>query len=104
MLTKRHIKLNITEDLKDELFKQGMRNGSQSLGDIGTQQDGGFVPEWDDAFLKGDIHGVTLVTGDSRDTVEKRLEEVKKIFSGSVDEVATVSGDARPDEERGNEQ
>ncbi|KAF1960067.1 Dyp-type peroxidase [Byssothecium circinans] len=95
-------KLNITGDLRESLFTNGMKSGARSLGDLGTVQGNSFVPDWDDTFM-GEIHGVTLVTGDSRATVDKKLEEVKSIFLGSVKEVSTVVGDVRPDEEKGNE-
>ncbi|KAJ4303435.1 dye-decolorizing heme-containing peroxidase [Kalmusia sp. IMI 367209] len=95
-------RLNFMDDLKESLFTDGMKNGAAALGDIGTQRDGSFVPDWDPTFM-GEIHGVTLVTGESRDTVDQELADVKKILSGSVKEISTVTGDVRPGQEAGNE-
>lgn len=98
-----NVQLNFMDDLKDPLFTNGMKNDSRTLGDLGTQQDNGFVPDWDPTFM-GEIHGVTLITGDSRDIVNQKLADVKEIFSGSVREISTVIGDVRPGKEAGNEQ
>jgi hypothetical protein len=59
--------------------------------------------------FKQEIHGLILVTGDSRTTVEGRLADIKKIFlvgeeSATIHEVVTLVGDVRPGDEAGHEQ
>jgi hypothetical protein len=80
-----------------------MRDDAQRLGDNGVDTDTDFLPDWDDAFLQ-EIHGVGLITGDSRETVNGKLASVKDILSDTVKEIATIVGDVRPDEQAGNEQ
>ena len=81
-----------------------MLSDAFDLGDNGVQQSGeSFQPDWDETFLQ-EIHGVTLVTGDSDDTVNEKLASVKDILSGSVTEIATVNGDVRPGDQAGHEQ
>ncbi|KAI9693742.1 MAG: hypothetical protein M1822_003013 [Bathelium mastoideum] len=97
-------KIGITDNIGDTLFNSGMLSGSSALGDNGAQQaNGTFQPNWDEAFLQ-EIHGVTLVTGDSHDTVNEKLASVKDALSGSVTEISTISGDVRPGDEAGHEQ
>lgn len=81
-----------------------MKDGAQSLGDNGViQSDNTFKPDWDDAFLQ-EIHGVALVTGDSRDSMNAKLSDVKNILSTSVGSIATLTGDVRPGDQAGHEQ
>lgn len=68
------------------------------------------MPDWDDAFLQKEqeIHGVILVAGDSFDSVNGKLDEVKSTLSfegtSSIAEVASLAGDVRPGEFSGHEQ
>lgn len=81
-----------------------MQLGARGLGDNGVvQDDNTFLPDWDDTFLQ-EIHAVALVTGDSHETANDKLADVKNIFSTSVSEIKTLVGDVRPDAEKGNEQ
>ena len=80
-----------------------MKQDAQSLGDNGVQTDKGFQPDWDPAFLQ-EIHGIGLITGDTRETVSDKLATVKDILSDTVKEIATLSGDVRPGDQAGHEQ
>jgi hypothetical protein len=80
-----------------------MIEDARNLGDNGVQSGEDFHPDWDDAFLQ-EIHGVGLITGDSRDSVNSKLASVKEILSDTVKEIATMSGDVRPDDQAGHEQ
>lgn len=73
------------------------------LGDRGTGGCSNFKPDWDAAFLQ-EIHGVTLVAGDSHDTVNSKLADVKQILGATVKEITTLSGDVRPGDQKGHEQ
>lgn len=91
------------EDAQDSLFTSGMRDGAEGLGDNGVRQGDKFQPDWDSTFLQ-EIHGVTLITGDSHDSLNEKLASVKDILSGTVKEIATISGDVRPGDQKGHEQ
>jgi len=99
------LQLNITDDIKDSSFTSGMRNSAiRTLGDNQvTDPDGTVRPDWDDTFLQ-EIHGVALVAGDSHDSVNEALTNVKNILSNSVKEISTISGDVRPGDQKGHEQ
>jgi len=65
-------------------------------------------PNWDLEFL-GQVDGLILVAGDSRDTVKEKIEEIHKIFpenpnQSSITVVKTIIGDVRPGTESGHEQ
>lgn len=96
--------MNISDNIQDPTFTSGMREDAKNLGDSGAPgADGKFQPSWDAAFLQ-ELHGVALVTGDSRDTVNQKLASVKQILSTSVKEVTTITGDVRPGDQKGHEQ
>ncbi|KAF2451251.1 Dyp-type peroxidase [Karstenula rhodostoma CBS 690.94] len=104
------IALGIQDDLKDPLFTAGQRGDAFDLADKGTgNTKENFKPDWDAAFLQEQqaIHGVVLVAGDSFESVNGKLEEVKAILSAkgtsSIAEVATLAGDVRPGEFKGHE-
>ena len=83
----------------DKNFQTGQKADAVKLGDKGTTTGGTFVPDWDPAFLQ-DIHAVILVTGDSRLTVNNKLNQIKGIFgagstTASIKEVTTIIGDVR---------
>lgn len=85
-----------------------MEADASVLGDNGSNEGGTFKPDWDAAFLQRKIDGVILVTGENRDKVSQKLEEVKNIFQSysvsSVEEIVTLVGDVRPGDQRGHEQ
>jgi hypothetical protein len=69
------------------------------------------LDEWEEVFRKDDepIHGVLLVTGESRHRIEKTFGKVKKIFSigkegATIQEVISIFGDVRPGDEHAHEQ
>lgn len=81
---------------------------AKNLGDKATSTSGTFDPDQVPEF-KQEIHGLILVTGESRATVEARLADIKKIFlvreeSATIHEVLTLVGDVRPGDEAGHEQ
>lgn len=95
----------------DPLFSAGQRDDAFGLADKGTgDTKETFKPDWDEAFLQEqqEIHGVILIAGDSFESVNGKLEEVKTTLSAegtsSVTEVATLAGDVRPGEFKGHEQ
>lgn len=90
--------MKIMDITKDTAFEKGMREDAKDLDD----------PPWDPQFPT-EIHGVFLITGESRATAEESLDKVKKIFSvrkpdAIVYEVLKIDGDVRPKPERGFEQ
>ncbi|PVH95313.1 Dyp-type peroxidase [Periconia macrospinosa] len=102
--------LGVTDDLLDPLFKAGQKDDAFALNDKGvgaTKEE--FKPDWDEAFLQEnqEIHGVFLIAGDSFDTVNAKLDEIKNIFTAdgtsSIADVATLAGDVRPGENKGHE-
>lgn len=86
-----------------------MLANAQSLGDKGaTSASGTFDPDWLPAFKK-DIHGLLLVTGDSHETANEVMSQIKNMFSvgtpkAIVHEVLSLIGDVRPGKEKGHEQ
>jgi Dyp-type peroxidase family len=96
------LKINITDDIKDQNFKDGMLKGAENLGDNGVGSGASFQPDWDSTFLQ-ELHGVALIAGDDHDSVDSALANVKSILGASVREVSTLQGDVRPGDERGHE-
>ena len=70
------------------------------------KNDGGLGDNFDgwDAAFKQEIHGALLVTGDTRDTVNSKLSDVKNILTTTIKEVQTLNGDVRPGDQAGHEQ
>jgi hypothetical protein len=92
----------------DANFLAGQRGDAEALKDKGTGTGPTFVPDWDPAFLQ-DIHAVVLVSGDSHNSVNKELKQVKSVFGvgsakASIKEVKSIVGDVRPGKEAGHEQ
>ena len=79
--------MNITDNIGDDAFTNGMAAKASDLGDKGTTQ-------WDKTFLQ-ELDGVALITGDSDNTVNQKLASVKQILSKSVKEVTTMTGDGK---------
>lgn len=66
-------------------------------------------PDWDAAFLQGNIHGLLIVSGDSHVSVQKKVLEIELLFGvrtplASFEEVVSIVGDVRPGDEAGHEQ
>lgn len=101
--------LGITDEIGDSAFDKGMLADAQTLGDQGTTSSSGvFTPDWIPAF-KHDIHGLLMVSGERNETVEEKLEDIRKIFSvgahdATMHEVLSIVGDVRPGKEAGHEQ
>ncbi|PVH96478.1 peroxidase TAP [Periconia macrospinosa] len=95
-------KIGLTETIGDSLFQSGQRADAEGLGDEGTGTGSSYQPKWDADFLQ-EIHGVALITGDSHETVDEKLKSVKDLLSGSIKELHTITGDVRPDDQKGHE-
>jgi hypothetical protein len=101
--------LGITDDIGDGPFNSGMLATAQTLGDRGvTTSENKFSPSWDPAF-KQEIHGVILITGDRRETVQAILKAIKKLFlvgefNAIIYQILSLTGDVRPGSEKGHEQ
>lgn len=83
----------------DARFMDGQQSIAQNLGDN--------LSDWDNAFKDRKIDGVMLIAGDSKETVEERLEEIKEYFekpTKSTTEIASLLGEVRPGKFRGFEQ
>ena len=83
-----------------------MLANAASLGDPGSTSASG--PDWIPAF-KQHIHGMILVSGESRKKVNEKLAEVKEIFyvgrhDASIHEMHYIMGSVRPGKEKGHEQ
>jgi hypothetical protein len=92
--------MGIHDEIGDSVFNAGMLADAESLGDKGTKSSGTFDPAWIPEF-KAEIHGLILVTGDNRTTVEESLTEIKNIFSlgkenATIHQVLRLVGDVRP--------
>ncbi|KAK9412868.1 putative Peroxidase TAP [Seiridium unicorne] len=92
--------LGITDDINDEPFKKGQQADAVSrLGDR--------LEDWDEKF-KEDIHGVFLVTGNSRHLLDAAWNNVKHIFhvgqkDAGIEVVKELVGHTRPGAEDGHE-
>jgi len=65
-------------------------------------------PDWDDAFLHNNIHGLIIISGDSHASVNKKKLEIEAIFgvrtpTASLSEIISIVGDVRPGDEAGHE-
>ena len=105
----RFVQLGITEDIGDDKFKAGQLASAENLNDRGTKSSNGkFDPTWEPAF-KTVLHGVILITGNSQQTVQEVLSQIKKIFlvgqaNATIRESLSLTGDVRPGAEKGHEQ
>ncbi|KAI1825969.1 Dyp-type peroxidase [Xylaria intraflava] len=91
--------LGITDDIGDEIFKNGMFADAESLGDE--------VKDWDANFKK-EIHGVIIITANSEIVLEATLIKIKSIFrvglwDATIEEVTCLAGHTRPGNEKGHE-
>ena len=67
----------------------------EAVEDLRDPKNNDGSPNWDERFLQ-DIHGVILITGDSRKTINEKKGEVDKIFhSSSIKEIIPVYGEGR---------
>jgi Dyp-type peroxidase family len=96
-------KLGVTESLGDNEFEKGQLSFAKDLGDTGTADaQGNFDPDWIPAF-KQEIDGVILIAGDCRAHVEEGKLNVEHVLGKTIKEVLVVSGNTRPDKEKGHE-
>ena len=66
-------------------------------------------PDWDEAFLQGNMHGLIIISGDSHLSTDKVRLEIEAIFgvrtpTASLKEVISIVGDVRPGAQAGHEQ
>ncbi|KAI0399119.1 Dyp-type peroxidase [Xylaria palmicola] len=87
--------LGINDDIRDDIFKAGMLKDAPELGDK-TEVD------WDPKFKK-DIHGVIIVTANSKAILDATLAGIKVIFLATIIDVKTLFGHTRPGPEDGHE-
>ncbi|PPR04666.1 hypothetical protein CVT24_011883 [Panaeolus cyanescens] len=100
------VKLKINDDTlsanpasRTDAFTVGQKKDAvTTLGDP-ARPDG--QPDWDDSFLKNEIHGLFIISGESIESIEKKKREVNKIFGvgsekASIKEIKTIKGDVRP--------
>ncbi len=76
---------------------------------LGDKKKDNGDPDWDEAFLQGNIHGLIVISGDSHLSVNKKRLEIEAIFgvrtpTASLKEVISIVGDVRPGAEAGHEQ
>ena len=100
--------MGIRDEIGDKTFNKGMLADAEFLGDQGSFPSGKFDPDWIPEF-KQEIHGLIQVAGDSRNTVNDKLDDIKDIFSvgeddATIHKVFKVTGDVRPGAEKGHEQ
>jgi hypothetical protein len=72
-------------------------------GDLGDD-----LSDWD-AHFKQEIHGVIIVTANSKLVLERTIGQIKRIFQvgqkdAAIEEVTRLSGHTRPGPEDGHEQ
>lgn len=105
----RFAQLGITDDIGDASFKAGQLASAENLNDRGTKTSNGqFDPAWEPAFKKV-LHGVILITGDSQQTTQEVLSQIKKQFligqaNAIIQQALSLIGDVRPGAEKGHEQ
>ncbi|TGJ80762.1 dyp-type peroxidase [Xylaria hypoxylon] len=93
------VALGITDNIGDDVFKQGMLADASGLGDD--------LSDWDADFKK-EIHAVIIVTANSTSVLERTLDHIKSIFrvghkDTTIQEVTRLLGQTRPGAEDGHE-
>ncbi|KAF2964055.1 dyp-type peroxidase [Xylaria multiplex] len=94
------VALGITDDIGDVVFNKGMlANAEEELGDD--------LSDWDADFKK-EIHGVIMITANSKIVLERTLDHVKRIFhaghkDATIEEVTRLVGQTRPGDQNGHE-
>ncbi|KAK5635331.1 hypothetical protein RRF57_011043 [Xylaria bambusicola] len=93
------VALGISDDIGDNVYRNGMLADAKALGDDLT--------EWDPNFKK-DIHGVFDITANSMVVLDKTLDHIKKIFrfghkDATIEEATQLRGHVRPGPESGHE-
>ncbi|KAJ3829209.1 fungal peroxidase [Lentinula raphanica] len=88
--------LGITDDLGDTSFSNGQLDNVASI--LGDE-----TSNWESAFAGTSIHGVFLLASDTLDNVNATLLQVQNILEGSITEVYSLQGEARPGDQQGHE-
>ncbi|KIK63490.1 hypothetical protein GYMLUDRAFT_41170 [Collybiopsis luxurians FD-317 M1] len=87
--------LGITDNLGDSLFTAGQLNDASSLGDT--------TSNWVSEFAGTSIDGVLLLASDTVDNINNTLSQLQSTLNGSISEVYSIQGQARPGNEQGHE-
>ncbi|CAI6334160.1 unnamed protein product [Periconia digitata] len=95
-------KIGLVDEVGDPEFQKGQRADAEELGDEGTGSGSSYEPKWESQFLQ-EIHGVALIAGDSHESVDEKVQSVKEILSTTITELHSITGDVRPDSQRGHE-
>lgn len=95
------LQLGITDSIQDGPFEEGQLQGARDR--LHDQ-----IPNWLPVFKDG-VHGVLVIAGDSQDTIDATLSDVERILGlgteqATIREVFRVTGNVRPDLQRGHEQ
>ncbi|KAJ7247533.1 fungal peroxidase [Mycena rebaudengoi] len=88
--------LNITDSLRDPVFAGGQEKDAANLGDPGTV-------DWVPQFRGTQIHGIILLASDTADNVNNELTKLKRTLSGTITEIYSLPGAARPGNQEGHE-
>lgn len=88
-------------------FELGQR--MDAIVNLGDPKKHNGDPDWEDAFLRGNIHGVIVITGDSHASVDKKKSEIEIIFGAhtpvaSLKEIISICGNVRPGDQAAHEQ
>lgn len=94
--------LGITESIGDPSFDKGQKASAQALGDPGTLNGTEFTPKWQSEFL-GEIDFLAFVAGDCPVSILEGIAKVELTLGLSVKQVLKVTGNVRPDKEKGHE-
>ncbi|KIK63491.1 hypothetical protein GYMLUDRAFT_241961 [Collybiopsis luxurians FD-317 M1] len=87
--------LGITDNLGDSLFANGQFSDAGNLGDT--------TSNWVSAFAGTNIHGVLLLASDTIANINSTLSQLQNTLNGSISEVYSIQGQARPGNEQGHE-
>ncbi|KIK54200.1 hypothetical protein GYMLUDRAFT_1024286 [Collybiopsis luxurians FD-317 M1] len=89
--------LGITDNLGDTLFAAGQLNDASNLGDT--------TSDWVSEFIDPNnlLHGVLLLASDATDNINSTLSQIQNALNGSISEVYSIQGQARPGDQQGHE-
>jgi hypothetical protein len=88
--------LGATQSLGDSVFSNGQFAGVGRLGDPGTSN-------WVPGFAGTSIHGVILLASDTQANIDSTLASLKAALGGSINEIYSLQGAARPGNQAGHE-
>jgi Dyp-type peroxidase family len=95
------LKLAPAADPADPSFKAGALAQAAALGDPATAQ--GTPATWLPQFLAGNIDGVFLITGGTKDAVDSEAEQLLETLGAAATVIYDETGSVRPDDQKGHE-